>query len=137
MTPRYDGLAHAHGDLRDVLAAFATALGHPAPPPVGHALHDALARAARYFGHELPHHVAEEEAELYPALARRVRPGALGTLREQHAALLVMAPMYDRAYAAFVEAPSVDAWHGLRHIGARLAAALAAHLDLEDALIKA
>ena len=130
------GPLHDHGDLREELRALDGVLAHPLCPPPGHALHGLLAKAAHFFAHALVTHMRDEELDFYPSLDGRVRPGTMATLREQHAALEVMAGMFSRQHEAFLAEPDEPRWQALRHIGQRMAAALQAHLDLEDKVLE-
>ena len=135
--PPYPAIAHEHGDLRQELSTFALALANANCPAPGHALHGVLELAATYFERELPHHVREEEAVFYPQLIGLVPPASLARMREQHLALLVMAPMFTRQQRAFAAAPSPRTWSELQHIGGRLVVAIRQHIDFEEAVLGA
>jgi hypothetical protein len=129
--PEYPAIVHDHGDLREELSSFLQVLAADACPPPGHAFHAVLDSVAGYFAHELPEHVAEEEALVYPD----VPPAQLARLREQHQAMLVMAGMFSRQHQTFTQAPTERAWTELRHIGKRLSEAVRQHLDYEEAVL--
>lgn len=60
-----------HRRIELFLKTLCTAADHAGKRPLAHSEVEALSRALRYFREAAPHHVADEEQNLFPALANR------------------------------------------------------------------
>lgn len=131
-----DALLACHERIRRFLAVAAR-VGQAGGDPAAQVI-EACGQIARYFREAMPLHVADEEESIRPRLAGRAAEvdRALADMHEQHsaheAALVELTRAADRVAA---DPEDAAARARMATAAAALDAALAPHLDLEEALI--
>ncbi len=127
---------HDHEYVRQSLTLIRAALTCRTTPPDGHAYWCIVRDAATYLAEELPRHMAEEEALIFPLYDGLPGSERLEDLRVEHRELALLTADVMAAVSQLAPGPLDRRWANVRALAAQLEAMLSAHMDSEEALLR-